>query len=264
MGKRPHLSGLDVNEESLAKIKEKLRAKGLGMIGVAAYTDFLAAGAHEVPWLEMQLGYVESCARQCAALGGDLVRVFTGYERPGESLFRQWSAVLSALREAADRAAAHGVKLVVQNHHDLAVDSEALRMLLEEIDRPNVFAGYDAWSPFLRGEDLRAGARLLAPRAAMTIVADYRRLRRHRYRPDLVNYERLEPDFVRAVLPGQGEIDYRSFFAGLAEGGFGGWAVYEMCSPLIGGGAAANLDRHARAFLDIMRKIATEVGFTIN
>jgi sugar phosphate isomerase/epimerase len=45
---------------------------------------------------------------------------------------------------------------------------------------------------------------------------------------------------------GEGFVDYDAFFRGLAAGGFDGYAVYEMCSPLRGGGSRENLDRCAR------------------
>jgi sugar phosphate isomerase/epimerase len=75
---------------------------------------------------------------------------------------------------------------------------------------------------------------------------------RYRYRPELVNYERLSPDAVRAVPFGDGSIDYEAFFAGLADGGFDGVANYEMCSNIRGGGSLDNLDRYARRYLEWM------------
>ncbi|MGE5549584.1 MAG: sugar phosphate isomerase/epimerase family protein [Bacteroidota bacterium] len=255
MAKRPHLSILDADQDLLRALKARLAEKSLTPIGLAAYNDFLLQTPAEIPALEMQLAYIGECARITAFLGGRLVRVFTGYERTGRSLAGQWDLVVSALREGADRVAPYGVTLVIQNHHDLAVDTRSFALLLDEVDRPNVMAGYDAWSPFLRGEDLYAGAKLMAPRAAMTIVADYVRHARYQYQPDLVNYVRVEPDLVRAVFPGAGEVDYGSFFRGLAEGGFDGPVVYEMCSPLIGGGTMANLDKHAAGFLSFMRSL---------
>ena len=44
-------------------------------------------------------------------------------------------------------------------------------------------------------------------------------------------------------------IDYETFLRGLVAGGFDGHLIYEMCSPLRGGGDMANLDRYARQFL---------------
>ena len=40
----------------------------------------------------------------------------------------------------------------------------------------------------------------------------------------------------------------------------GGWLSYEMCSPLVGGGHEANLDRNARKTPEYMRAIFRELG----
>ncbi len=93
----------------------------------------------------------------------------------------------------------------------------------------------------------------VAPHTAITTNADYIRLPRFRYRPQLVNYERMLPDMVRAVKFGEGFIDYPSFFRGLRDGGFDGVANYEMCSPLRGGGGVENLDAYAQRYVEWMR-----------
>ncbi|MBN1396053.1 MAG: sugar phosphate isomerase/epimerase [Pirellulales bacterium] len=248
MGKRPHLSPLDATAEQIADLKAHLDRAGVACSIVAGYTDFASAGAAEVPWMETQIAYVESLCRLARELGASIVRVFTAYETAGLSPATLWGRVVAALRECCDRAASLGVTIAVQNHHDIAVHSDALLELLGDVDRPNCRLSFDAWSPALRGEDLYESARRMAPYAVCTTNADYARLPRFRYRPELVNYE-AETPMIRAVPFGEGFIDYRAFFAGLREGGFDGAATYEMCSPLRGGGETANLDRYARQYL---------------
>lgn len=255
-GKRPHLWPYDVTEGQIESLRAALSQHGLTCGAVAAYTDFSGMGAAEVPWLEMQVHYVEQLAQIGSSLGARLVRVFTAYEGTGQDHAACWRNVVQALRDCADRAAAYEVTVAVQNHHDLAVHTEAMLDLIDEIDRPNVRLAFDAWSPALRGEDLYTAARRAAPYMAMTTNADYVCLPRYRYRPEAVNYERILPDLVRAVPFGEGFIDYPAFFAGLREGGFDGLANYEMCSPLRGGGSRANLDRCAAAYVSWMKKHA--------
>src|SRR5437870_1032079 len=146
-------------------------------------------------------------------------RVFTAYESSGQSPQHLWQRTVEALREVCDRAESYGMTVAIQNHHDLAVHTSALMELLQDIDRPNCKLGFDAWSPALRGEDLYETARRMAPHTAITTNADYIRLPRFQYRPALVNYERGQPDLVRAVPFGEGFIDYRAFFTGLRDGG---------------------------------------------
>jgi sugar phosphate isomerase/epimerase len=221
---------------------------------LAGYTSFTAGReCPEVPLIEMQVKYVQDLAKLSSDLGCNLVRVFTGYESNASSPGVLWNRCIEALRWCADIAKPLGVTLGIQNHHDLGVDTDALLEMLGDIARPNVKLMFDAWSPALRGEDLYQAAKKAAPHTVATTCADYVRLRRHAYVPEVVNYRPLEPDLVRAVPIGEGIIDYHAFFRGLLEGGFNGWVNYEMCSPLRGGGDEKNLDAYARRFPEYFR-----------
>jgi sugar phosphate isomerase/epimerase len=254
-GKRPHLSPLDASPDFLRPIQEALAAAKVRCAVVAAYTNLAQPSpvGGEVPFIEFQIAYVESLARIAAQLGATVVRIFTAYEIDGQDPQAQWTRVVTAIREMSDRAAAHGVTIAIQNHHDVALHSEALIELLSDIDRPNCKLGFDAWSPALRGESLYDVARLAAPHTIITTNADYVRVPRYRHRPELVNYERQPVDWVRAVPFGTGFIDYPAFFKGLRDGGFDGTAVFEMCSPLRGGGSRQNLDACAATYLTWMQ-----------
>lgn len=255
-GKRPHLSPLDADEASLAALRDELRSAGVRCAVVAAYTDLTTPAAAEVPYLEMQIAYVESLSRLAAKLGASIVRMFTAYEHGGANPNAAWQRVVTTLREMCDCAAAQGVTVAVQNHHDIGVHTAALLELLADVGRPNCKLGFDAWSPALRGEDLYESAKLAAPHTVITTNADYIRLPRFHYRPELVNYEPATPELVRAVPFGTGFIDYPAFFRGLHDGGFNGLATYEMCSPIRGGGSLENLDRYARGYVEWMRKLS--------
>lgn len=256
MGKRPHLSILDYSVDDCRRLRERVERRGLQVAAVAAYTDFTGGtGAAEVPFAEMQVASVTALAERAAALGSDLVRVFTSYEREGAPFLAGWRATIDALRDCCDRAAPLGVRIGVQNHHDIAVDTRAAVELLAEVDRPNLVPMFDCWSPFLRGEDVVSGAAELASTMPFTTVADYVRLRRWKYLPAVVNYAPVEPPAVLAVPMGDGELPYDAFFAALRAGGFDGWVSYEMCSPIRGGGSLGNMERYARTFLDYMRRL---------
>jgi sugar phosphate isomerase/epimerase len=254
-GKRPHLSPLDATPEFVKPIQQALAEAGVRCDVLAAYTNLSQPSSvgGEVPLIEMQIAYVESLARIAPQLGANIVRIFTAYEIDGQDPQMQWKRCVAAIREMCDRAAAHGVTIAIQNHHDLALHTESLLELLADIGRPNCKLGFDAWSPALRDEDLYQSAKLAAPHTIITTNADYIKTPRHRYRPELVNYERQPVDWVRAVPFGTGFIDYAAFFKGLRDGGFDGIATFEMCSPLRGGGDITNLDACATTYLNWMR-----------
>lgn len=253
-GKRPHLSPLDTTPERIAEVASILRSTGIECAVIAGYTDFAGGPASEVPFVEMHIAYVEALARIARQLGAGIVRIFTAYESAHVPFAALWDRTVKAIQECCDRAAAHGVTIAVQNHHDVGVHSNALLEFLNDVNRPNCKLGFDAWSPALRGEDLYTVARTLASHTICTTNADYVKLPRFHYQPALVNYQPALPDAVRAVPFGTGFIDYGAFFTGLKDGGFDGVATYEMCSPIRGGGAMENLDRYALGYVKWMRE----------
>ena len=263
MGKRPHLSILDASPDTLEALRQTAETAGVEIATIAGYTDFTGgASAAEVPFVEMQVAYVEALARLGKALGANIVRVFTGYTTNPDAYAPDWDKCVTAIRECADAAAKHGLVLGVQNHHDVAVSADAYAEFLDDVDHPNCKAMFDPWSVALHGEDLYACAKAMAPRMVQTTLADYVRLKRFTYMPGLVNYRPL-PEMVRAVPLGDGFIDLEGFFAGLKEGGFDGYVAYEMCSPLRGGGSPDNLDASARKSLDkIKALIASDPLYT--
>jgi sugar phosphate isomerase/epimerase len=255
MAKRPHLSVLDWNPAARGRLRARIEHHGLRVVSLAGYTNFTADLEHgDIPNRELQIRHVVDLAEFVRDLGGNLVRVFTGYEHSAATPAAQWKLVVDSLRETAQRAAELGVTIGVQNHHDIACGFESQYDLIEEIDEPNCRAMFDAWAPALHGVDLVAAASKMAKITAHTTLANYQLRPRYRYVPALVNYEKLLPS-LQAVPIDEGFIDYRAFLTAMAEGGFNGPVAYEMCSPLMGGGSLENLDRCARRFLEFMAKL---------
>ncbi len=252
-GKRPHLSPLDASDEKINSVKCALQKHDIACSVIGGYTDLSPSAAAEVPYLEMQIAYIESLSRIASQLNSPVVRIFTAYETAGHSPHAIWKNVVKTVQEMCDRAASVGVTIALQNHHDIGVHSDWLLEILNDVDRANCKLGFDAWSPALRGENLYEVAKKMAPHTVITTNADYIRLPRYEYQPALVNYKKLEPDLVRAVKFGEGFIDYEAFFRGLKEGGFDGIATYEMCSPVRGGGEVENLDAFASHYVNWMQ-----------
>lgn len=245
MGKRPHLSVVDSTDDELESLRRTAAEANIEIATIAAYTDFTAGKtAAEVPFVEMQVAYVETLASMAQKLGAKIVRVFTGYTTDPETCHADWTKCITAIRGCASAAEQHGIVLGVQNHHDIGVSYDAYGEFLSEVNHPNCRAMFDPWSIALHGEDLYACAKAMAPLMVQTTLADYVRLKRFAYIPGLINYREL-PDAVRAVPLGEGFIDLAGFMRGLEEGGFSGYVAYEMCSPLRGGGDMENLDRTA-------------------
>lgn len=257
VAKRPHVSPHDYDKAARARLKAKIDSLGLTLVGLAGYTDFTAGiDKPGIPNAEIQAAWVGEIAELAKDLGTNMVRVFTGYERPGVPYDKQYADVVSGLKMAGKLAAEYGIMLVVQNHHDIALHHDAMYWLLKEVNMPNVLAGWDAWSPSLEGltaEQLRESIIIMKPFIVNTIAADYVSHPRFTYINNLTNYQAEQP-VMRAVPMGQGIIDYKTWFAALKEIGYQGWVVYEMCEVLDGGGSIENLDKTARIFLEYMKQ----------
>lgn len=256
MAKRPHVSPLDYDTAARKALRRRIESLGLKLVCLAGYTDF-TAGVDKagIPNVEIQASYVGELAKLARDLGTNMVRIFTGYERPGVPFDKQYAMVVEGLKLAGEKAAKYDVTLAVQNHHDIAVGHDTMYWLLKEVDLPNVKAAFDAWAPALQGlkrEEMRAAVLKMKPFIVHTTAADYVRLPRYRYEHKLTNF--LQRDaLVRAVPMGEGFVDYETFFKTLKEIGYQGYIAYEMCEVLEGGGDVENLDKTAKKFLEYIK-----------
>jgi sugar phosphate isomerase/epimerase len=255
MAKRPHLSPLDCDDERLDRLAQRLQEKKLSVACLAAYSDpncgFTPTCGPFAPLGEMQLFNIRRYAQMAQKLNAPVIRLLTGLAATGEAYAVQWNRCVRFLREACDIAAPYGVSVGVQNHDDIAGHYLSMADLIDEIDRPNCQACFDAWSVALHGDDLAEAVRYMGTRIAHTTVADYVKRPRFKYHhPGQGNIYERALDEVRAVPPGEGFIDYPTFFNTLREIGFNGTVAFEMCSPLRGGGSLENLDSYAKKFLE--------------
>ncbi len=257
MAKRPHLSLIDYDKPARAKLRKRIEELGLTLVGLAGYSDFTAGiDKPGIPHTEIQAAYIGQLAELANDLGTKMVRIFTGYERPGVPYDKQYALVVEGITMAAKQAQKYGVTLVVQNHHDIALHHDAMYWMLKEINQPNVKAGWDAWSPTLEGlskEEIRNSVLKMKPFIVNTIIADYVTMPRYHYENQLTNYVADKP-VMRATAVGEGIIDYETFIGALKEIGYQGYLVYEMCEVLDGGGSIANLDATAKKFLNYVNK----------
>ncbi|MCK4922377.1 MAG: sugar phosphate isomerase/epimerase [Bacteroidales bacterium] len=257
MAKRPHLSLIDYDKEARAALKKRIEDLGLTLVGLAGYSDYTAGiDKPGIPHTEIQAAYIGQMAELASDLGTNMIRIFTGYERPGIPYDKQYATVVEGITLSAIEAQKYGVTLVIQNHHDIALHHDAMYWMLKEINMPNVMSGWDAWAPTLEGlstEEIRESILKMKPFIVNTIAADYVTLPRYNYENHLTNYVEDKP-VMRAVPMGEGIIDYDSFFGTLKEIGYQGYLVYEMCEVLEGGGSIENLDATAKKFLNYVER----------
>ena len=257
MAKRPHVSPLDYDASARKALRRKIESLGLDLVCLAGYTDFtVGVDKADIPNLEIQASYVGELAKLAQDLGTDMVRIFTGYERPGLPFDNQYALIVDGLKLAGREAAKYDVTLAVQNHHDIASHHEMMVWLLNEVNLPNVKAAFDPWTPTLQGlspVQIKEAVLKMKPFIIHTTAAQYVRLPRYLYDPALINFAQGQT-LIRAVPMDRGIVDYETFFNALKEIGYQGYIGYEMCAVLEGGGDIGNLDKTAKVFLDYVKK----------
>jgi sugar phosphate isomerase/epimerase len=255
--KQPHVSLIEYDDAARKKLRDRINELGLELVCIAGYNDFTAGVDRSgIPNVEIQAIYIGELAHLARDLGTKMVRVFTGYERPGIPYDQQYAMVVEGLKMAGKIAAQYGITLIVQNHHDIAVHHDAMKWLLDEVNLPNVKAAFDCWSPTMEGlssEEIKKAIYTMKPYILHTTTADYEKLPRFRYESEQVNYVPLLPE-NRLVPIGEGYLDYKTFINTLKEIGYQGYIAYEMCAELKGGGSIENLDNAARTFLEYVKQ----------
>lgn len=133
-------------------------------------------------------------------------------DEPAEELIGR---LLAPLRRAADRAAAAGVSLAVENHGDLRADE--LAELLDRADRPNLGVCLDNVNLIRVGDGMVEGTALLAPLTLLVQLKD-------------CHGDPGAAGGPQSTALGEGEADLDGVLAALREGGFDGPVCVELAS----------------------------------
>lgn len=254
-GKRPHLSPLSVDAERAQTISALLKKHQLELACVASYHDFSAFFEHkDMAYYEKELVYMKSLLDITHALGGNLVRTYTGYYKEGIPYRQQWDMSVAGIRECAQMAAPLGITIGVQNHSCIASDPDSLLDFIYEINEPNVKVVLDA--PYIdnHNKPLRETVLKFADLIVHTHLTDFVRRDKFKYVPETVTFEPNGLEMISVPI-GKGGIDFKEFVDALQEVGYKGTLSYEMCSPLVGGGSEANLDRTAKESLEYVKQL---------
>jgi sugar phosphate isomerase/epimerase len=250
MGKRPHLSPLDLGRPELKTIREEIQSSGLELPCIASYHDFSHGLDHpDMAALEKELVYLDSVLGMAAELECPIVRVYSGYRHLGVPFENQWEWCVQGLSEACDIAGEMGLTIGLQNHSSLASFTNELLAIVREVGSKNLKIILDAPLLVERGEDIVESVRSCGDLIVHTHTSDYRYVY-GREPGDYFTYRR-----VMAVKMGTGVVDYRTFVEALKEVGFDGHLSYEMCCRLEGGPSEGNLDDLASGALEYSREL---------
>lgn len=159
------------------------------------------------------------------ALGAPMVFALMGNARGGT-----WAEQLGRFRALCDRAAAHGVRVVLHHHAGTPVTgAETIARFLDEVDRDNAGLLFDTAHWALYETDLAGAPHRLAGRIdyvhAKDLAAPGAELMAGRAGDTLEGVRDLVPSYADV---GAGVLDLAGFARGLAASGFAGWTTIEM------------------------------------
>ncbi|MEN6304760.1 MAG: sugar phosphate isomerase/epimerase family protein [Armatimonadia bacterium] len=180
--------------------------------------------------------FQDRCYDLAEALGAKIVVLFpplcTSYDE-----WYDWPVrVVDDIRAAAERAAARGLTLALENEPACyAGGGQALAKLVAEINHPNLRANWDPGNhTHATGEDFRAGYEALRPYHLHTHLKDYR------------SGERM------AVPPGEGDVDWPGQLQALKADVYDGLLVLEThFVPKIAG---------SKRCVDAVRRMLADLG----
>jgi sugar phosphate isomerase/epimerase len=171
------------------------------------------------PRAEIDLArWIDAAAR----LGHPFLRITAGSpaSRGDEAAELLVERLVGPMRRAADRAAAVGVRLALENHGDLR--ARDILDLFARVDRPGVGVCLDTVNLVRVGDDMLAGTRALAPHALLVQLKDH------------PPGDPTVPGGPVCVALGEGVAPLDEIIAILDHAGFGGPVCVELAS--LGGG----------------------------
>lgn len=209
----------DLSHVDAAKLKERAKALGLRLVICGAFGPDRDLTHEDASVRENSLNYitkaVELCEKSgCPTLGGPMYSA-VGKRRhvPAEQKQREWDLAVKGLKEAARRAANHGVRLAIEPLNrfetDLINTAEQCERLLNDIGERNVGFHLDSFHMNIEEKNTHEAIR--------------------RAKGRLFHFHACEND---RGAPGSGvNIDWDGVAKGLKEINYDGDAVIESFTP---------------------------------
>lgn len=240
----PHLYADSVTDSDLRRLKDILPRTGLQIANINANT---AVGYYGREFWEplfepslanpddalrrWRLNYSMKCVDMAHVLGSPCVSVTSGRLVPGVAPEKSLDLLRESLSILLEYAAEKSVRIAVEYEPGLIIENgEEVAQLIDEMDSPFLGVNLDLGHSRVIGEDQRTVIGLLSSRIFHVHVEDIH-ARKHYH-----------------LIPGEGDMDFKSLFAILAEHGFDGFATVELYTyPHAPEGAAAQALKYLRA-----------------
>ena len=225
-------SGIPVTcpQEQLDAIKAKAEELGLRIIALTPYNSHFNDLNDEIR--EKEEAAIRRCIEAAEYLGAQYIRIYGGNYAAGDTDpdGKKWSTLVQSMRRLGDVAAAHGVKLVIENHFNtMTVSAKQSIDLSREIDHPAVGILYDqANLAFTGQEDYQTAIPLQTEKVYYMHVKDLKfKENQTGFVSSDVSHPKEEERNVITRIVGEGELDWPGILRMVKEYGYEGWMSLE-------------------------------------
>jgi len=215
----PHAYPPEMPADRIARVRELIAGRGMGVSNVNAFTLFAIGDTYHPSWIENSLDdvakrviHTQNAIRMTAALGGKTISLQPGGPLgsvPREVALERYEA---GLRECLPLAEEHGITLMVEPEPGLLIQhSWECVEFLKRVGHPNLKMNADLGHFFCVEEDPATVLRECAEVIAHVHLEDIKENRVHQHH-----------------IPGTGAMDWPGIFGALREIGYGGWLTVEL------------------------------------
>ncbi len=233
-------------ERELPEVQAAVRHSGLAVSAYAIGNDLVHPDARE---RTRQVQSIRDGVDTARRLGTQLLRVFSGSEKPGVAVEDGVRWIVDGLRAGAAYAAEHQVTLVLENHGLFAGRADQIRRIIEEVDAPALRANIDTGNFLLVNQDPVRAARDLAALAAYVHLKDFRALGHDEHVAEA--YTGLDGARFVGMVIGAGDVQLGAVLGALRDASYDGWLSIEYEGT---GDAKEGLEQSVRATRALMRE----------
>jgi sugar phosphate isomerase/epimerase len=219
MGDRPHLYPPDWGPDSMALLREMIRALGLKVTNLNSFTLFAVGDMYLPSWIEpererreIRVEHTIQCLRTASFLGCPNISIPPGGPLRGMSRREALSLFYQGLEKVVPLAEELGVKILVEPEPGLLLEnSQQFKEFIGGVRSPFVRLNFDLGHFFCVGEDPSRSFQDLFPWVGHVHIEDIGPDRRHHH-----------------LIPGQGAMDFTHALRTLRQCGYTGDISLEL------------------------------------
>jgi sugar phosphate isomerase/epimerase len=219
MGDRPHLYPPDWSPDSMARLRDMIRALGLQVTNLNSFTLFAVGDMYLPSWIEpekerreIRVEHTLRSLKAASFLGCPNISVPPGGPLQGMSRKEALSLFYQGLERVIPLAEELGVKILVEPEPGLLLEnSQQFKEFIGGVRSPCVLLNFDLGHFFCVGEDPSQAFQDLFPWVGHVHIEDIGHDRRHHH-----------------LIPGKGAMDFSRALRTLRQSGYAGDISLEL------------------------------------